>query len=70
MFVLNLDNAVAFRNPKAGAYFPLEDREHPSHDFRLSLRQARDGLASGEEQRCPLRGFLTWRQLLPHELRK
>ena len=34
---LDLDNAAAFRNPKARAYFPLEDREHPAPDFGLNV---------------------------------
>jgi uncharacterized cupin superfamily protein len=36
-FVLNLDSAAAFRNPKAGVYFPLEDRGRPSADFGLNV---------------------------------
>jgi uncharacterized cupin superfamily protein len=36
-FVLNLDSATAFRNPKAGVYFPLEDLGRPSADFGLNV---------------------------------
>jgi hypothetical protein len=36
-FVLNLESAAAFRNPRAGAYFPLENRERPGADFGLNV---------------------------------
>jgi uncharacterized cupin superfamily protein len=36
-FVVNLDDAVAMRHEKAGAYFPLESQEHAFPDLGINV---------------------------------